>query len=50
MQAKQWREGNKNSYRKSKRRSLRRIIQREQTAKGRTEHDAVSSYEFKVSS
>ena len=38
VQAEEWREGNEYADRKSKRRSLRWIIQREQTAKGRAKH------------
>src|SRR4029077_20349364 len=48
MESKKRREGNENAKRKSKRRSLRWIIQREQTAKGGTKH--FSSSKFQVSS
>lgn len=46
MESKERREGNENPKRKSKRRSLRWIIQREQTAKGGTKHK--KSFESRV--
>ena len=43
-------EGNENPKGESKRRSLRRIVQREQTAEGSAEHDSVSGFKLQVSS
>ena len=50
VETKEGGEGDENSDGKSKRRSLRWIIQREQTAKGRTKHASVSGFESQVSS
>ena len=49
MQTQEGREGNENAYRKCKRRPLRWIIDRKQTAKGSTKH-LISNFEFDVSS
>ncbi len=50
MKPKEGREGNEYSDGKSKRRPLRWIVQREQTAKSHTKHGTVSSFEFRGSS
>ena len=45
MKPEEWREGNENSQRKSKRRSLRWIVQRKQTAKGGAKHFLGSKFQ-----